>query len=73
MGYNSTFFQADLNAEQNAKLLKQLEMQKLVLELLIENLMGANHQVQLQGCDSFMNIVGKIRFNLEAVNQLFPL
>lgn len=72
MTYNERHFSAELNQDLNGKLDGLLLWQNHVLEFVKKYLVASNEQVQLTNCNSFLQLLAKIRFNLEAVNELLP-
>lgn len=72
MSYNKTFFQADINLKLKSKLDLLLLWQKHVLDFLIKYIIAANGVQQLTNFNCFLQLLAKIRFNLEATNALIP-
>jgi hypothetical protein len=70
MTYNESFFDAALNKKLKDKLDKLILWQDQVVKYMMTYLVDTNGQEQLKGCDSFIHIVAKIRFNLEAATSL---
>ena len=73
MTYNEKFFESDLNKRLRKKLDSLLLWQNHSLEYLIDYLISSNGQQQLEHCECFLQLLTKIRFNIEAVNKLLPL
>lgn len=44
-----------------------------ILEFLKKFLISANGEEQIIGCESLLQLIAKVRFNLESINILFPL
>ncbi len=72
MTYNAKHFSAELNIKLSAKLDALQLWQNHVLEFLIKYLVASNYQQQLSHCDSFLQLLAKMRFNLESANLLLP-
>lgn len=73
MTYNERHFSQELNAKLSHKLDLLILWQTHALDFQIKYLVAANEQVQLTNCSSFLQLLAKIRFNLEAVNNLLGL
>jgi hypothetical protein len=72
MSYNQTHFSTELNVKIKEKLDSISLWQSHVLDYLIKYLVGANWQSQLKYCECFLQLLAKIRFNLESINILLP-
>ncbi|RYE37022.1 MAG: hypothetical protein EOP42_01170 [Sphingobacteriaceae bacterium] len=73
MSYNKTFFEPQLNERLHKKLDSLLLWQNHSLDFLIDYLVASNGQQQLKHCECFLQLLAKIRFNLEGVNKVLPL
>jgi len=75
VNFNEYSFEKALLERLNATLSQQIDNQKEVLDLLIKLLMSTKGTVQLSGCQCFVDILAKIRFNIESSiklsNELF--
>ncbi len=71
MTYNENFFDAALNKRLKDRLDTLIPWQDQVVKYMMNYLVDTKDQQQLKGCDCFIHIVAKIRFNLEAATSLF--
>lgn len=72
MTYNEKTFLPALNQQLAVKLDALITWQGHVLEYIIDYLVSASETPQLSNCESFLQLIAKIRFNLESVNFLLP-
>lgn len=73
MNYNERFFEPELNERLSKKLGKLVLWQNHALDYLIDYLLASNGQKQLEHCECFLQLLAKIRFNIEAANTLLPM
>jgi len=73
MTYNEAHFSVELNQRLSKKLDVLLTWQQHVVDYMVKYLVSCNGQTQLASCGSFIHLFAKIRFNLDAANQLLPL
>lgn len=73
MTYNEKFFEPALNKLLRKKLDSLLHWQDHSLEYLIKYLLASNGKEQLRHCECFLQLLAKIRFNIEAANVLLPM
>lgn len=70
--YNDVHFDEALNERLNEKVKTLLLWQGHVLEFMREYLVASNDQIQPKHCGAFLQLLAKIRFNLESANLLIP-
>lgn len=73
MNYNESHFPPELNNLIKHKFDYLQKSQLELMDFLKKYLMSTNGITQDYGCENFINLVVKIRFNLDAINVLFPL
>lgn len=69
MEFNEKYYSVDL-IEYQKKISKIIDIQEKLLDYLINYLELTNEVEQLEHCDSFIHLIGKIRFNIESINTL---
>lgn len=72
MSYNEAHFDTALNAHLRKKLETLLLWQSHVLEFMRDYLVASNDQQQIKHCAAFLQLLVKMRFNVESTNLLIP-
>ena len=72
MNYNSEYFPPDQVAAANMEISRLIQNQRHLLDFLREFLEATNGCNQISNCDCFIELVIKIRLNIEAANDLLP-
>lgn len=72
MSYNDEYFEGNLNTKLKSRLSNLLSWQSSLLDYMAKYLVASNHQQQKPGCDAFLKLLVKIRFNLDSANILLP-
>jgi len=72
MSYNDVHFDSALNAKLKDRLSNLQQWQDYVIEYLAQYLVASSSQAQTIGCDAFLQLLAKIRFNLDSTNVLLP-
>lgn len=73
MSYNEIHFDDELNNRLYQRLRNLKLGQDRVLDFLKRYLLASNDKKQLKHCDAFLQLLVKMRFNLESVNLLLPI
>lgn len=73
MNFNQYHFDPKLNEELEVQIENLINAQNVLLEYLIKYVLFTNQQQQIQYCECFIELLIKIRFNIEAALNLIPL